>query len=326
MKLLLIKRILLPLCFTFLSASSLRASILANTEAEPRRVVTIQVLLARQGFGCGLADNRTGNRTRGALADFMEARKLATEEAAWAALSADTEPIFGRYAIRPADLASLGRAPADWEEASRESVLAFEALPELLAETFCVSQPFLNVLNPGVDWSTVTAGVNVVVLNWHEPPKGPPASRVEIDTERFRLRVFDTNNVLMLSFPCSVARDRTRIPAGSLKMVVFAPNPDYTFNPANYPESARAREIGHSLLLPPGPNSPVGVYWIGLDRPGFGIHGTPHPESIGCMESHGCFRLMNRDILTLSRYVKTGTPVTVRGTGPATPAARPRLD
>jgi lipoprotein-anchoring transpeptidase ErfK/SrfK len=166
--------------------------------------------------------------------------------------------------------------------------------------------------------------VNVVVLNWHEPPKGPPASRVEIDTERFRLRVFDTNNVLMLSFPCSVARDRTRIPAGSLKMVVFAPNPDYTFNPANYPESARAREIGHSLLLPPGPNSPVGVYWIGLDRPGFGIHGTPHPESIGCMESHGCFRLMNRDILTLSRHVRTGTPVTVKGAGLPSPVPPPK--
>jgi hypothetical protein len=65
----------------------------------------------------------------------------------------------------------------------------------------------------------------------------------------------------------------------------------------------------------------VGVYWIGLDRPGFGIHGTPQPATIGSMESHGCFRLTNRDILTLSRHVRTGTPVTVRGARAPAPAA-----
>jgi lipoprotein-anchoring transpeptidase ErfK/SrfK len=318
--------LMLPWSLVLAATLSADASILVNTEEEPRRVVTVQVLLARQGFGCGLADNRSGNRTRGALADYMEARKIATEEDAWEALRADTEPVFGAYTIRPGDFAAIGHAPADWEAAAREPSMAYESLPELLSETFCVSEPYLNALNPGVNWGAVTSGAAVVVLNWREPAQAESAARVEIDTQRFRLRVFDTNGVLTLSFPCSVARDRTRIPAGELRMAVFAPNPDYTFNPANYPESQRAREIGHSLILPPGPNNPVGVFWIGLDRPGFGIHGTPHPESIGSMESHGCFRLMNRDVLTLSRHVRTGTPVTVRGAGTFPPSARPRLE
>ena len=37
----------------------------------------------------------------------------------------------------------------------------------------------------------------------------------------------------------------------------------------------------------------VGIAWIGLDRPGYGIHGTPEPERVGRTESHGCFRLAN---------------------------------
>ncbi len=298
--------------FTLAGPALAQETILQNSDAEPWRIVTVQVLLAREGFSCGLADNQTGARTRGALDDFMAAKGLASESAAWAALRKNETPVFGAYAVRPGDLASIGRAPADWEEASRVPSMAYESLPELLSETFAVSEPFLQAINPAVNWATVTAGVEVVVLNWRPPGKTVPAGRVEIDADRFRLRVYDTNGMLILSFPCSVARERAKIPVGELKLVVFARHPDYTFRPENYPESPRAQEIGRPLILPPGPNNPVGVYWMGLNKPGFGIHGTPHPASIGSMESHGCFRLTNRDILTLSRCLRTGTPVRIK--------------
>jgi hypothetical protein len=251
----------------------------------------------------------------------MTARGIDSEEAAFESLRQDDRPVLGSYAIQPRDLAALGRAPRDWEEASRVPSMAFESLPELLTEMFCLSERFLQTLNPGLDWGSVTAGVPVAVLNWQPPPPLSAPHRVEIDPNAFRLRVYDTNNALLGSFPCSVARERTRIPAGDLKMAVFAPNPDYTFNPANFTESPRARAIGRALILPPGPNNPVGVYWIGLNRPGFGIHGTPHPESIGSMESHGCFRLMNRDVLTLSRSVYAGMPVRIHHPEVASEAA-----
>jgi lipoprotein-anchoring transpeptidase ErfK/SrfK len=88
-----------------------------------------------------------------------------------------------------------------------------------------------------------------------------------------------------------------------------APHPNYTFDPANFPESARAQEIGRKLILPPGPRNPVGVYWVSLSLPGYGIHGTPHPETIGNMESHGCFRLCNWDAQALGESLILGTPV-----------------
>ena len=64
-------------------------------------------------------------------------------------------------------------------------------------------------------------------------------------------------------------------------------------------------------MWPPGPNCPVGVAWIGLSLPGYGIHGTPDPSTIGRAESHGCFRLANWDVARLYSMVKTGTPVEI---------------
>jgi lipoprotein-anchoring transpeptidase ErfK/SrfK len=90
-----------------------------------------------------------------------------------------------------------------------------------------------------------------------------------------------------------------------------APNPNYTFDPAVFPESPEARALGRKLILPPGPNNPVGVAWIGLDKSGYGIHGTPKPEDVGRTESHGCFRLANWNAELLLKMVGVGTPVLV---------------
>ena len=82
-------------------------------------------------------------------------------------------------------------------------------------------------------------------------------------------------------------------PLGELEVKVVVHDPNYTFDPEVFPESAEARQLGRKLILPPGPNNPVGVAWVGLDKPGYGIHGTPVHEQVGRTESHGCFRLAN---------------------------------
>ena len=92
---------------------------------------------------------------------------------------------------------------------------------------------------------------------------------------------------------------------------VIAPNPNYTFDPDVFPESAEGRQLKTKLVLPPGPNNPVGVAWIGLDKPGYGIHGTPSPEQVGRTESHGCFRLANWNAEYLVKLVWVGMPVYV---------------
>jgi lipoprotein-anchoring transpeptidase ErfK/SrfK len=98
---------------------------------------------------------------------------------------------------------------------------------------------------------------------------------------------------------------------GVLSVIKLAEDPNYVFNPEMFPESPEAKTITRKLVLPPGPNNPVGTAWIGLDRPGYGIHGSPKPEEIGRSESHGCFRLANWNAEHLLQLVWAGLPVHV---------------
>ena len=123
--------------------------------------------------------------------------------------------------------------------------------------------------------------------------------------------MFDPGGRIIAHFPVSIARKVEKRPVGDLRVTVAIPNPDYTFDPAVFPESLEARELGRKLIIPPGPNNPVGVAWIGLDRTGYGIHGTPEPAKVGRTESHGCFRLANWDAQTLLSMVWVGLPVVV---------------
>ena len=123
--------------------------------------------------------------------------------------------------------------------------------------------------------------------------------------------MLDANDRIIARFPVSIARNVEKRPVGELHVTVVIPNPNYTFDPAVFPESAEAASLGRKLIIPPGPNNPVGVAWIGLNRPGYGIHGTPDPEHVGRTESHGCFRLANWDAVTLLKLVRSRTPVVV---------------
>jgi lipoprotein-anchoring transpeptidase ErfK/SrfK len=125
------------------------------------------------------------------------------------------------------------------------------------------------------------------------------------------LQAFDANTNLLVHFPCSIAREMSKRPVGQLEVAVMVPDPDYRFDPKVFRESPEARRLKGALMLPPGPNNPVGTAWIGLNKPGYGIHGTPHPEEVGRTESHGCFRLSNWDADYLMQLVEIGTPVLV---------------
>lgn len=87
-------------------------------------------------------------------------------------------------------------------------------------------------------------------------------------------------------------------------------------------------------VIPPGPGNPVGTRWIGLSRPGYGIHGTNAPRSVGKAASHGCIRMRRRDLEELFAEVRAGDRVEIIGErdeqtaaifgapeGPAAPAA-----
>ncbi len=276
-----------------------------------REAAALQIALDRRGFGSGLIDGQAGAKTRQALLDFRYITTNAlTEVEAKQQLLGDAAPVFVFYDVTTNDLAQVGDAPKDWEAAAELPAMACRSLLEWLSEKFHASPGFLRLLNPAVtNWESGLAGRRICVPSVRAEEAKFDVRQIAIDTSCFRLRGYDARGRMVCSFPCSIARDRAKVPAGELKVVNVAPHPNYTFDPANFPESARAQEIGRKLILPPGPRNPVGVYWISLSQPGYGMHGTPHPETIGNMESHGCFRLCNWDAHTLGQSMFLGLPV-----------------
>ena len=132
-----------------------------------------------------------------------------------------------------------------------------------------------------------------------------------VDLSEKTITAFDEAGKIIALFPCSVAADPEKRRAGQLTVASVALNPDYTFDPVNFPELDEKQKGYGKLMIPPGPNNPVGMAWIGLSRAGYGIHGTPHPEQIGKTFSHGCFRLANWNAYRLAQMVTIGTPVEV---------------
>ncbi len=280
----------------------------------PRSPLEIQIALTRWAISPGSLDGVIGSQTRTALRVFQQHRQLpVTGEAdpVTRAALALREPVFTTFHIAGADLARLAPMPDTWLEKSQRSSLPFESALELAAERGWSHPGLIRALNPGLNWTNISPGTAVKIPSVEYPPPRQKAASIRIQLSARTLQAFDSNGRLLAHFPCSIARHAAKRPVGRLTVEKIAENPNYRFDPSVFPESAEARRLNRPLMIPPGPNNPVGTAWIGLDRPGYGIHGTPHPEAVGRTESHGCFRLANWNASHLLQLVRIGTPVDV---------------
>jgi lipoprotein-anchoring transpeptidase ErfK/SrfK len=279
-----------------------------------RDVFEAQIALACRAISPGSIDAAIGSQTRAAIAAFQRSQKLYesgtldTHTGARLTLGA---PSLTNYIVTTNDLARLQPLGKSWLEKSQQSALDYETILELVAEKAHSHPLLVQRLNPEVDWTNVAAGTVLKIPDVSYPEPGDPAAFIVIHLSEKFLEVFDSETNMVAHFPCSIAAKVEKRPVGELHVAVVAPNPNYTFDPVVFPESPEAQAIGHKLILPPGPNNPVGVAWIGLDKPGYGMHGTPAPEQVGRTESHGCFRLANWDAEYLLKLVWIGMPVAV---------------
>ena len=273
-----------------------------------------QIALARGGFSGGAIDGVGGAQTSAALRAFQEREGLersgALDEPTRERLVL-TAPSVTLMTLTPEDMARLQPLSPTWLGKSQQPALDYETVLELVAERTHASPALIRRLNPNIDWTRAGAGTPLNVPAVGAVATTGKAARLHIRLAERALEARDAAGALLAHFPVSIARDVEKRPVGELHVTIVIPNPDYTFNPEVFPESAEARELGRRLILQPGPNNPVGLAWIGLDRPGYGIHGTPLPEQVGRTESHGCFRLANWDAQTLLRLAWVGLPVIV---------------
>ena len=280
----------------------------------PRNPLEAQIALSRLGISCGSLDGAIGSQTRAAIAAFQ--RKLHLLETG--ALDTNTRPAlalasppFTSYTVTSNDLARLQPLSKTWLGKSRQSALEYETVLELVAEKSHAHPRQIKLLNPDADWTNILAGATLTVPDAAYPEPETKAAFAIIRLSEKTLAAFDENTNLLAHFPCSIAKRVEKRPVGELHVAAVAPNPNYTFDPEVFPEVPEAREIGRKLILPPGPNNPVGTVWMSLDKAGYGIHGTPKPEEVGRTESHGCFRLANWNAEFLLKLVWIGMPVRV---------------
>jgi lipoprotein-anchoring transpeptidase ErfK/SrfK len=277
-------------------------------------ILDLQVELHRRGFSCGSIDGIAGAQTSAAMNAFQRSAGIAEThelDAATRELLQPSAPSLGSYTLTAIELAGLHPVPETWLEKSQVASLGYSSAIELAAERFHSNPNLIRKLNPDVNWDAVLPGTRIVVPAADQVVVSGTSAQIVVSMDTHVLEVLDAQGRVIAHFPVSIARMVEKRPVGGLRVTVVIPNPDYTFDPGLFPESEEGKVLGRKLVLPPGPRNPVGLAWIGLDRPGYGIHGTPDPENVGRTESHGCFRLANWDVLTLVGLVRVGMPVNV---------------
>ena len=289
------------------------------------KTLAVQICLDRAGFSCNTIDGQWGRKSQSALEKYCASRHLRlppTPDAAYDALFAEEEDLFRIEAVKEADLTACISMPDSPAEKAKLPQMGYGSIVDMFAERGHITRQTLKYLNPGVNWSSPSPGLKLVIPRFPSieeslaerqstrtnAKKSPVAAYLHISLSNFEILAYDAKNRLLALFPCSIARNKSNLPTRrELKIVTRIPNPNYTYTPDVTPPGQKASRH----IFPPGPRCPVGVAWLGLDLPGYGIHGTPSPETIGRAESHGCFRLSNWNAARLYALCPTGTRVTI---------------
>lgn len=178
----------------------------------------------------------------------------------------------------------------------------------LLGARFGVDPGRLARANGLAATARLSIGQILKIDNRHVIPEAVPDGIV-LNVPQRLLFLF-RNGSLVAWYPVSVGRHDWPTPLGLFE--VTSKRRDPTWNvPVNIQEEMR--QLGRPVRsrVPPGPDNPLGRYWIGLSAALCGIHGTNAPSSIYGFRTHGCVRLHPQDIADLFDRVSTGTSVEV---------------
>ncbi|MDN5621072.1 MAG: L,D-transpeptidase family protein [Psychrobacter sp.] len=276
----------------------------AGSKIDRNTGTKIQALLNWNNNGVGAVDGYWGKNTRKAMQAFQKSQGLPVTEAldakTWQALTKDStltsQPVLVSYQLTDDDVnVETTQIPAGAEAKAKLDGMYYESVLEALGEKFHISRDYLKSLNPNASFKS---GETIIVYNPGNP-NTTPVSRVVADKETQTLYAYDDNNNLVASYPTTVGSTATPSPTGTHQVKVKIHEPNYTYT----------GDDGEKSIIPPGPNNPVGLVWIGLSKPSYGIHGSPDPERISRQASAGCVRLTNWDALSLLGVIKNDATV-----------------
>ena len=173
-----------------------------------------------------------------------------------------------------------------------------------LAASFGVEAATIAIDNQLSVDTPLEPGLELVIDNRHIAPAGLGDGEIVVNVPQKML--FYRDGARVLAFPVAVGRATWHTPAGSFTVARKESDPAWHVPASIRAESARKGKL-LPLVVPPGPDNPLGRFWIGLSLAGIGIHGTPFPSSIYQNSTHGCIRLQADSIEDLYSRVTVGT-------------------
>ncbi len=279
-----------------------------NMNVNSAMTIKMQALLDWNHASPGPVDGGWGMNSKKALTNFQTMKGLPAngklDQKTWDALTKNipaNKPVLVTYTITEDDInTNFATTPAGSEAKSKMKGLYYQDIKEMLAERFHMDIRYLDKLNKNKQYQ---AGETITVLNTRTP-LNERINRVVADKASKTLYAYNGDK-LVATYPTTIGSDATPSPQGTFKIVNRVKMPWYK---ATVGEGADKKVH----MLPPGPNNPVGVVWMGLSKPSYGIHGSPKPEGISRQASAGCVRLTNWDVLEVYANIENGAKVELR--------------
>lgn len=301
----------------------------------------LQIFLDQSNFGPGVIDGKIGLFSELAVKSWNEVNGHPPDD--WSAVTA-----AARKAIAtPHAVALVPEIANEWvnsklstkrDKQAKSKRMSYRSIAEFMSERYHTDIPTLTSLNPGKNIYGLKAKDGITVPNvapflvenltdraWKEL-EDLSERHVVVDTKMNQVRIFaaaprptiitdpnapvlpSANTGLLASFPITPGKPQF-IRFGSWKLQTMVALPWWRYDQQLLDTGKRSEE---ALMIPPGPNSPVGIIWCGTTRPGIGMHGTSDPETIGRSRSAGCIRLCNWNAIQLPTLIRPGATVEIR--------------
>lgn len=306
----------------------------------------LQIFLDEAKFGPGIIDGRPGRFTELAVQSWNEVNGHPINDwvaANTAARAAVPNPLA--VAVVPDFVNDWvdGSLPTKVSQQAKRKRMSYRSVAELMSERYHCDVPYLVLLNGSSKINNLKSRDTLIVPNvtpftiesltgaGYKADEAMSQRHAVVDTKLNQVRIFEAaptalviaepgapgvsqvnrrNKGLIASFPITPGEPKF-IKFGTWEVRNSVELPYWRYDQKLLDTGKRSSD-SESLNIPPGPNSPVGVFWCGLSKPGIGMHGTPNPETIGRARSHGCIRMANWDAVRLPTLIRPGTTVEIR--------------
>ena len=296
-----------------------------------------QVLLDTAGFSPGTIDGKAGSSLTEAIRGFQEANSLDVtgklDTPTRQKLLSQNRPSTVMVKLTADDVAGpfVYPFPKKPEEQAKLKGMYYRNMLEKVAERYHTTPATVVALNgpdkligPGqtlrlpnvVPQSRDYAGAMdkqaPLLAEFNIDGNQPKGDYIVVDKSEGTMKVYrgsppakgeEPEGQLVAQFPVTTGSSHDPLPLGTWKVTTFSFLPPFNYQPDLFWDVSDDKA---EQKLPPGPNGPVGVAWLDLNKEHYGIHGTNEPQTIGKTESHGCLRLTNWDVVRLSRMMKPG--------------------